>query len=67
MSKAKRRAVGITRVAVEGNRQEARLHMTVAWIGQGRAVSGGADLANRKEDAWLPPVRAARPCSARES
>lgn len=66
MSKAKRRAVGITRVSVEGGRQEDRLYsydtqaaairascerdgMTVLWIGRERAVSGGADLADRPE------------------
>jgi len=66
MAEAKRRAVGITRVSVEGGRQEDRLYsydtqadairasceqdeMTVLWIGRERAVSGGADLADRPE------------------
>jgi len=66
MIEAKRRAIGITRVCVEGERQEDRLYsydtqadaitascgrdgMELLWIGRERAVSGGADLANRPE------------------
>ena len=66
MAETKRRAVGITRVSVEGGRQEDRLYsydtqadairascerddMTVLWIGRERAVSGGADLADRPQ------------------
>lgn len=66
MAKRNRRAIGITRVSVEGSRHEDRLYsyteqadaisascelegVDLLWVGKERAVSGGADLANRPE------------------
>jgi len=66
MGTTKRKAIGITRVSVEGGRQEDRLYsyttqaeaieascrredIELLHVGRERAVSGGADLANRPE------------------
>jgi DNA invertase Pin-like site-specific DNA recombinase len=66
MGRTQRRAIGVTRVSVEGTRTEDRLYsydtqadaiaasceregLELLWVGKERAVSGGADLANRPE------------------